>query len=69
MSNEFTFSAMSYFAGVVSGLVIKWSDIIPLTAGFCLGIMVKKMPEFININEIPTFLQNYIKYFKNIGTE
>ena len=67
MSNDFSFHTMSYFSGIISGLVIKWTDIIPLTAGFCLGLMVKKMPEFVNMSELPIFVQNYLQYFKNIG--
>lgn len=67
MTDTFAFNSFSYFSGVLSGLIIKWTDIIPILGGFILGISVKKMPEFINITDLPIFAQNYITYFKNIG--
>jgi hypothetical protein len=67
MSGQFTFNAFSYFSGVLTGLIIDWTDILPILGGFVLGLSVKRLPEFINIQDLPFFIQNYIQYFKLIG--
>ena len=40
----------SYFMGVLTGIVIRWTDIIPIVGGFLLGLSIKQIPDFLNIN-------------------
>lgn len=51
-----------FLLGLVFGLILKWSDIIPILGGFILGLSCRKIPEMINLNE-------YLSYIKdNINT-
>ena len=61
MSEGFTFNTFSYFSGILTGLILDWTDIIPILGGFLLGLSVKKLPEFININDLPLSIKNYIR--------
>lgn len=65
--SAYTFNTFSYCSGLLTGLIIRWTDIVPILGGFVLGLSVKKMPEFINTNDLPLFIQNYVNYFKGIG--
>ena len=60
MAEPFTFNAFSFFSGTLTGLILDWTDIIPILGGFILGFSVKKMPEFMNTNDIPVFIKKYI---------
>lgn len=57
------FDSFSFISGILTGLIVRWTDIIPIVGGFVLGLSVKKMPEIININDLPPFVQKYINYF------
>ena len=52
------FNTFSYLSGVLTGLIIDWTDIVPLLTGFVLGISIKKMPEFVNVGDLPKNMQN-----------
>jgi len=53
------FNTFSYLSGVLTGMIIDWTDIVPLLTGFVLGISIKKMPEFVNVGDLPKNMQNY----------
>lgn len=63
MSEQYHFNAFSFFSGMLAGLIIKWTDIIPIFGGFMLGMSVKKLPEFISYNDLPYSIRKYLDYF------
>jgi hypothetical protein len=58
------FNTFSYLSGVLTGMIIDWTDIVPLMTGFVLGLSIKKMPEFVNVNDLPKYIQNYANNLK-----
>lgn len=65
MSESFTFSGFSFFSGVFTGFVLRWTDIIPIIGGFVLGFTVRKLPGFVNLNDLPPMIKNYLFIFVN----
>jgi len=68
MTEQYTFNTFSFFSGMLAGMIIKWTDIIPILGGFALGLSVKKLPEFINYNDLPAFVRKYLDYFTRFTT-
>lgn len=66
MCEPYAFNSFSYFSGVISGMILKWTDIIPITGGIIIGLTLKQIPQFLNPNEIPVYVLNIINYYKNI---
>ena len=66
MSDQFTIHCISYFSGVLSGLIIKWTDLIPLSAGFFLGFMCNKLPSYISLESVVYGVKNYANYFRDV---
>jgi len=60
-----SFNSFSYLSGILTGMIIKWTDIIPIIGGFCLGLAVKNLPELFDINELPNIAKNYFMLFKS----
>lgn len=58
------FNTFSYLSGVLTGMIIDWTDIVPLMTGFVLGLSIKKMPEFVNVNDLPKYMQQYVNGIK-----
>ena len=58
------FDSISYFTGVLTGMIIRWTDIIPIFGGFLLGISIKKLPEFVDLTTLPINLTDFISFLK-----
>lgn len=52
MANSWTF-----ITGVMLGLFIRYTDILPIMGGFVMGLTVQKLPEIMNMDFMPTLLQ------------
>ncbi len=59
------FNPISFWCGVISGMIIRSTDILPMFGGFLLGLSVKKLPNFLNFHFLPKILQDYYTKFKN----
>ncbi len=68
MAEQYNFNAFSFFSGMLAGLIIKWTDIIPIFGGFMLGMSVKKLPEFISYNDLPVSIRRYLDYFGSFSS-
>jgi hypothetical protein len=54
----------SFSIGFITGLMLKWTDLVPIAGGFALCLAFMKIP---NITEqIPVFLSNL---YEKIGTK
>ena len=62
---SFQFDTSSYFTGVLTGMVIRWTDIVPIFGGFLLGISFKRLPEFVDLSALPISLQNILGILGN----
>jgi hypothetical protein len=66
------FNTFSYLSGVLTGMIIDWTDIVPLMTGLILGLSIKQMPEFVNVNDLPKYAQQYankIKLFMSANSD
>lgn len=63
MSESLVFNGFSFFSGVFTGFILRWTDIIPIIGGFMLGLTVRKIPDFINLNDLPPIIKNYLHFF------
>lgn len=63
MSESFTLNGFSFFSGVFTGFVLRWTDIVPIIGGFVLGFTVRKLPGFINLNDLPPLIKEYLSLF------
>jgi hypothetical protein len=54
----------SFLLGIAAGIMLRWSDIIPVFAGIVIGVSMKKVPDLLYTNELPQSIQNYIKQLR-----
>lgn len=63
---DYSFHTFSYFSGLISGLILKWTDIVPILGGFILGVSIRKVPEMFNPEDIPLYVTQYFQYYKEL---
>lgn len=56
----------SYLMGVLSGMILKWTDIIPIMGGFLLGLSVKQLPQLIKYEDLPQPVKNMLNKTNNL---
>lgn len=61
-----SFHSWSFFSGMLSGMFIRYTDILPILGGFVLGLTVQKLPDMMILDNMPLFLQS--GYFNLIET-
>lgn len=67
MQQTINTSLFFYSFGVLTGLIVKWTDIVPIIGGFMLGITVSRIaPEFISVSELPVAIQSKINDLLNL---
>jgi hypothetical protein len=44
----------SFSFGFVAGIMLKWTDLIPITGGFIIGFSIQRIPDITT--KIPEFL-------------
>lgn len=49
-------NSWSFFSGMLTGMFIRYTDILPILGGFILGLSVQKLPDFLD--HMPLFIQN-----------
>lgn len=59
------FNSWSFMSGMIIGMVIRSTDLLPILGGFLLGISIARIPEFIVVDQFPRFLQHYAMQLKN----
>lgn len=59
----------SFLFGIMAGIILRWTDVIPLVAGVIIGVSIKKLPEIVNIVDLPANIQNYIKQIKSVNSD
>ena len=61
------FNSWSFFLGLTAGLVIRSTDIVPLTGGIVIGLMLRKVPDLLQLEHFPVWMQGYmIKWKKEL---
>lgn len=68
-NNNENFNSWSFFTGMLVGIIIRWTDLLPITFGFAIGLTVRHIPYLINFNDFPMTVQNYMLKFKTIFIE
>ena len=63
------FNSWSFFTGMLVGVIIRWTDLLPITFGFVIGLTVRHIPHLINLNDFPMTVQNYMLKFKTLINE
>jgi Kef-type K+ transport system membrane component KefB len=70
MEQEAVFNGFSFFSGVFTGFILRWTDIIPILGGFIFGMTVRRIPDLVNMDGIPdnvkTFMTEKAEYTKNM---
>lgn len=59
----------SFLFGIMAGIILRWTDVIPLVSGVIIGVSIKKVPDIISLTELPTNIQNYIKHIKSMNKD
>ncbi len=59
----------SYFAGLMSGMILRWTDIIPIIGGVIIGFSIKKIPNIIKFEELPVPVQSYYNYLSQLTNQ
>jgi hypothetical protein len=57
------FHGSSFFSGMFMGVILSWSNILPMMCGVFLGMSITKLPEIVNFESLPTIFKNYLKIF------
>jgi hypothetical protein len=42
----------SFLLGIAAGIMLRWSDIIPVFAGIVIGVSMKKVPDLLYIKQL-----------------
>lgn len=42
-----------FMGGLICGLILRYTDVLPIIGGFALGVAVKQLPDVINKDTIP----------------
>lgn len=58
--NNNDFNSWSYTLGLISGYVIRMTDIVPLFSGFIFGLCVRNLPDIIQLKQFPMKIQEII---------
>jgi hypothetical protein len=66
MEGQISFSSFSYFTGVLTGMVIRWTDIVPICGGFVLGLTFSR-PGVLEMLGLPTNLADIASFVKRIA--
>ena len=59
------FDSWSFFVGMVSGYVVRLSDIIPMFTGLLLGYSIHKFPEYFGLDQVPEMAKLYAASLKH----
>jgi len=60
-----SFNGISYASGVLTGLILKWTDILPIVGGFCLGLTVRSVPDLFEIHDVQGFMKKCFQQLMN----
>lgn len=60
------FHGTSFFSGMFMGMILSWSNILPMMCGVFLGMSITKLPEIVNFESLPAVLKNYLKLFTGV---
>jgi hypothetical protein len=55
-------STFSFCSGFIAGYLVNISNIVPIFLGVGIGMSIKKLPEFVNYNDLPQFMRRYLSY-------
>jgi hypothetical protein len=59
------FSGWSFMTGMISGMIIRYTDVVPIIGGIILGFSINRLPEVLNFNDLPNKVRLYVKRFND----
>ena len=65
MENNNNFNSWSFFVGIVIGMIIRSTDMLPMLGGLLMGVSIARVPDFIVVEQFPETLQYYTNKIKN----
>lgn len=57
--SEQIFHGFSFFSGVFTGFVLRWTDFVPVLGGFLFGFSMRRMPNLINLESVPKWIKDF----------
>lgn len=51
-----------FLIGLLTGLFLQWANIIPVMGAFALGLSIRKLPDMIDLSQIPVIAHYFGSY-------